>query len=906
MVDDAYRRFLRTTDLSVWRQCLAPFEAQLRDPHADVRDLARGALVATYVLWLGAQSGDDDALSQARAALRRFQERIGRAVVDEAPPEAGWATAIGLASSGYHRTAEDILSRCGELSPDVALLITPTDSARLTSRLRDMALQTGRDAFPLTFYFYCDALLQFGRIGEVSRLVRDYRKDTSDPIVADLVGKLHERGGRWQEALEIYARSPWPIHRLRAAVCRVIGGAVGAAVRATYAELEGRAMRQALAPFETEVDQLELARSSAFVNACRWNAVEGWLIEFELGKLAFRRRRYWEADEHLSGAEASCPPDALFAVRSLRFSNLTWLSGSSSGSKAAMLPEALESGVAALEAADEHDDDSFIRVWIARELNETRPLRSVLAGADWFAVAQAHRLNQDELSEISALLSCVAFQYVPRAMYRLIEWFSDARFYRTADHLTGLVLKESADDFFALWELGSCLLSLRAIVDTQTVGYERLTARIRTVSARLQELSQFDFQHLIRAFEFFADQERDDIAELILTRASTLAEGAEEHLAVAAARRSGDRFGAGEGFQQGLACLVRAEREARHSIDRLQVAREYFHYGQIQRGRAILEREGLFNPSGTRRDIEYIVALECGRWLEPAEFQAIARHAVSTAARNLREGVRRRFDHLFLHRLLTTISEVDRGFAEHLRSDEGLHFVSIRRPVDAADQTEDGAPNEWAGLLADTRRLPKSRASRRVLVARLGALIDRHGAAGYVLWSVLLSDLNQLQGSGYPSLPAQIDLESFPLCKNPQLNSPRAVEIHRLWRQLVTAATDAEREEARQRIRVFHEVEQERLSNWQRGQWRDARPVLRKGASSCRTAEHLLSTVIERAPYQRHESAILRELHEHLSADAADAIAYVRRREAWMWERLRGGRPPRSASMAPASKTHAR
>ena len=92
----------------------------------------------------------------------------------------------------------------------------------------------------------------------------------------------------------------------------------------------------------------------------------------------------------------------------------------------------------------------------------------------------------------------MAFTYTPRAIDRLIGWFSRARFYRSADYLTTLVLDESGHDFFTLWELGSSLLSLRSVVDRGSASRPTAIADQSRVG-RLQELSQFDFQHLIAA-----------------------------------------------------------------------------------------------------------------------------------------------------------------------------------------------------------------------------------------------------------------------------------------------------------------------------------------------------------------------------------------------------------------------
>src|SRR5262249_15410231 len=160
-----------------------------------------------------------------------------------------------------------------------------------------------------------------------------------------------------------------------------------------------------------EADQLELARSAAFVDACRWRLAEGWLVDLELAKLSFSRRRYWDVMEQLSGTEQTCPPHVRFAVRSLRFVNLSWLSTTSHSNRLPMLPEALEAGFAALEAAQPGDYDVDIRIWIATWTHQHEVLGPVLKSEHPFNVAQAEAIVGTTLGELHSLLSSVASEY---------------------------------------------------------------------------------------------------------------------------------------------------------------------------------------------------------------------------------------------------------------------------------------------------------------------------------------------------------------------------------------------------------------------------------------------------------------------------------------------------------------
>src|SRR5262249_54853889 len=130
------------------------------------------------------------------------------------------------------------------------------------------------------------------------------------------------------------------------------------------------AVLQALSWFEPEIDQAELARWSSFVNACRWNAFDSWVVHLELGKLSFRRRRYHEADAHFKKAAARGPATARFTVLSLRFANLSWLNERSPYRDLPNDPETIECAYEALESAGGGEDTASIRVWLAARTRE--------------------------------------------------------------------------------------------------------------------------------------------------------------------------------------------------------------------------------------------------------------------------------------------------------------------------------------------------------------------------------------------------------------------------------------------------------------------------------------------------------------------------------------------------------
>jgi len=105
--------------------------------------------------------------------------------------------------------------------------------------------------------------------------------DQSSPLVPDLLGKIDERQGQCEDALARYRCSSWPEHRHRAAMLDIIvrcGDSGGA-----HLELDKPAL-EVLQGTDGELDQAELARCSAFLNACLWQPMDDWLIDLELGK----------------------------------------------------------------------------------------------------------------------------------------------------------------------------------------------------------------------------------------------------------------------------------------------------------------------------------------------------------------------------------------------------------------------------------------------------------------------------------------------------------------------------------------------------------------------------------------------------------------------------------------------
>jgi len=610
--------------------------------------------------------------------------------------------------------------------------------------------------------------------------------------------------------------------------------------------------------------------------------MRGWIIDFELGKLAFQRRRYWDADDYLRSAESSCPPEALFEIRHLRFINLSWLTSSSNLNRQPMLPEAIDAGLAALEVAEPGPARDTILLWLAGETKDYNFVKPVLAGEDEFSIAQAHELVGNTLGEVSALLACVDASFTPRAFHSLIGWFARARLFKSADYLTEVALKESAHSFFDSWELATTLLNLRSVLDPNSAALQQLSERIQTASLQLQQLSRSEFQHLIRTFEFFSSQNRDDLAELILTRAARLAEGTDENLKIAIARRPDGRYGAGEGAKQGLDCLVKAEREASRRIDRLHAASEYCIYGHLQKGRQILEKESAFDGNCNFNDFEYVAALKSGGWLDRRDFETLAKNAFVAAAKKFQAGIRRRFESLFLQRLYDTVHDIDSSFAEYLLGQQGFRKIKTSRRSSSSGEAANATLSDWDSLRLKTVR---GKLSLKALEQRLEPIARSSPAAPLVLWSEVLQGLESAEHASRIDT-AHLRPEEVPISRSGDVTNPRSVELHNLWRAHFGATSSNEQQAALDGIRVFEQHERQLLLRWKRERYAKTAEHVRRERLLCQRATTVLAQLRSRVELG-YRSPVMRQLEERVAADVLELTSQVRRRQQWLERRLR-------------------
>ena len=237
------------------------------------------------------------------------------------------------------------------------------------------------------------------------------------------------------------------------------------------------------------------------------------------------------------------------------------------------------------------------------------------------------------------------------------------------------------------------LAARRASLSESSEGFQRLSQRTRTIAERLLDLSEFEFQHLVRAYEFFARTNRQDIAEGLLRQAGALAESPAQKLEVAVLRRKAHWLTSREGDPLALIQLQRADRKSRDRLERLQIARELFHHGRVQRARQVLEEQRIFDQDEGLEHVEFIAALQCGPWLKPAEFAALANAALAALRRDYRAKTMKSDWRVFFRRLATTVGMTDLPLAERWFRTE----TAPSAPEKAAEASDAKADDALAG-----------------------------------------------------------------------------------------------------------------------------------------------------------------------------------------------------------------
>lgn len=819
-----YSTFLGTADLACWSACLREYRDLLDGPTEatapQVTRFAEAICISIYVQWLGSLCGETALRNETAVLFECFADRAETAAHDVDEKLRIGVMGVVAAGKGYHATARKLLEGLpGELSPEHALLVIPASPAKRALMLKPYLFGHPGNRFLPAFYFYAHSLLDLGYMREVHNLLREYDSVSTNSLWIDLKGKLFELDGSWSEARDVYLKSAWTIHQYRSVICDIISGGTGSG-DVGFSGMAQEKLKQGMLTFGGEIDQAELARSESFVNACRWNDFDSWLVSYELGKLSFRRRRHAEAEKHLKIAAEQAPQEFSFAVSSLRFVNLTWLGRPSITGGLEVNPETLECARRTLAAPGEERQKASIRNFIARATGETELLDPVAESGDPYELGDAHFTRGNTPDAIQCWCSAIREAFVPRAFHALMRQFADFRFEHTVRHLAEVVMLEAWDDFFELWELGNVLLKLnRANGGGVTIaGVEEQLSRLE---ARLPQLAESDFQHLIRAFEFYWGYGRPDIATSLLGRAERLAESPEEYLQLAAARRN---VGSADREVLGLDNLLRAEKESRDRLERLQVARELFHYRQVARARRVLKTEGVLDRTQILEPMEYVVVLECGEpCLSADELKGLAEDAREALVRDLKTGLYPAYGHRFV---------------ERLREHTSLGPIDLQGQLDSApgrlrNKDDDSV---WRSLKYNLKRLQNSRQAeeeKRILKEKVEELEGRGAAAvffGYTLWGLVFSDLDTTV-EGIKRIRPDLDESLVPISRSDSfLYNVRARRLSELWRGYLTSDDAQEKARRLQALRDFEREERELTHQWEASRQRETeRPALRAG-----------------------------------------------------------------------------
>lgn len=852
---EVYRRFLRSMDLETWAGCLDAYRDAFDDPAVGLTDaqLTEALCLGAYTQWLAGGSGDLAREGSAADAFRRFVEALDHR--HQAAPNSsttrGWA--LVLAWRGYRQTARGLVDQSTPIGPEFALLMSSGNRAQQAAELRDFVSGSPDEAFPPAIVIYCGALVELGAIVEAEELLSRARLDPRSPLVIDLLGQIRERSGRWSEAFAVYRNSSWPAHRYRASLTGTIAQGGHRPDPAEDPLRIDEAFTRTLLSFEAEIDQGEVVRCTSFVNACLWRSFDDWIVRYELGKLGFRRRRYAEADAHLQRALALAPNECRPAIADLRFTNLTWLSGVAFSQDLSMTPEAIEAGLEAIALSNDPHRFPGIRLWIAAETNRHSLLPPPADTYGRATLGGIHRFVGNRPEAIDCWLGCLREGYDHRAILELIRVFAAAGFDECVDHLMGLVLAESQDDFFALWELAKDLLSARDFVAEGSEAFDRMNRRIDALAERLVELSQFEFQHLVRAYEFFARTNRQDIAEGLLRRAGALAESAAEELAIAVIRRKAWWFQMREGDPQALIHLARAERESRDRLERLQIARELGHHGRLQRARKILEEQRIFDRGEGLQHAEFIAALQCGPWLKPEEFTQLADAALAALDRDLKAGTLRSNGRLFFHRLVKTIGATDLPLAERwLRTwtPPAETESGAGSPTAGAKDPWTGAWRQWLIGLEDTKNLETEmdRYLEKSKALEAGGGFAEN-LATWVWAEVRIATAIDGLRSARPDPGRNLQPLRMSLAAE---DDARTVQLCDLWRGFLTARDDAARNDARNRIQAFEANEARLLEAWERDRRLKAETPRRRAVFYLESTRPLLSSLVSGIDRESH------------------------------------------------------
>jgi hypothetical protein len=831
-MESAYNKFLRAADLETWRECLQSYQyLERQSAQVTPRRLAEGLCIAAYVRWLASLCGNEAVEKSAGDAIDHLADSaLAGDLIGSG--DGVLVKSLIAAARGYHRTARAMLDSLNrEIPLEILLLVMPESHAKRAQEIGQYICADARQEFLPAVYFYGHALLDLGYLHRVDKLLEDYSAAESNPLMIDLKGKLLELEGDWTAALEVYGKSKdapekskWDVHEYRYSICSVIvnAGAGELPVQPAMPALSDEKLIRGMLAGGTESDQAEAARTASFVNACRWSNFDNWLVHYELGSLSFRRRRHAEAEKRLKIAGIQAPEQFRFAVNHLRFINLTWLSGESLGRSLPVTAETLECALEALQATGPESMKAQIRTWVAQVTRDQSLLAPVYDSGNTYEQAQAEMIRERSPYALQSWSATIAKYFMPRAFHQLIRKFSSCGFEHTATYLCDVAMSESWDDFFQLWELAGSLLKIR-VQDAAGFSAKHFGETLSKIQQRLEELSEFEFPHLMRAWQLYKDSGRADLAAHALKRADALAESPEEHLILAIARND----------RTGLDHLLRAERESTDRLERLEIARELARYGQMTRARRILKQERVFESGVSLEPLEYIIALECGApCLTKEEIEALSKRAEAHLEQDLKSGLIKKYGDLFIERL-------SRSATTSLKANEWPSHT------EKLDESGDPIWKSWATSLErldDPSLLEEERTRVEARVSELGAdsvILFHHIILWEQLFRILHSGLEAIRRLHPARAPEETPIsraDSF-------VENARVKMVSRLWRDYLTSEDSGQQATHLNRVRDFYREEQRLENEWETLRRGEQKVMLIKAGYMIEYGEDLLAEI---------------------------------------------------------------
>jgi tetratricopeptide (TPR) repeat protein len=837
---DPYSSFLDSASVESWRECLGLAVQRTEvagETEGGARPLAEALCISVYLRWLAASSGDDEARREANRQLDALLTLLRARTPDPSDDARRLCWTIALSAGGFRGRAKQFLEGNELAGAEHRLLVSTGSGVRELETLRALVVGVPHVFLPAVSE-YGTLLVRSGFVHEARAVVDESGFEPSEPLLVDVLASASERLGEWSRAYVEYSQSPWPEHRYRAAI-------VGTIARGRTEDLSSiqfdKPMRDQLGRFRGELDQTDLNTSIAFLNACSSGAVEDWLVEFELGTIAFRRRRYLEANLHLGQALRYAPPEVRLPVAELRFTNLTWLSGRAPYLALDLLPEALAVGAEALALTEDESRGAAIRTWLADNTNDLALIPPTIDEWGAFDRGEAYRLIGEPDRAIDCWLESLADSYYHRSVTALAQELARAGFRRTVSVLADIVMQESSDDFFALWETAR---TLGTLTGTQPESEDEESDHpLNAFVDRIVDLTHFDFKNSIRAYELMVDIGRLDRAEELLLRATRQADGVSELVAVSVVRRRADDPLGVPDDEEALGCLARALDESRDRLERLEIAREFFHRRRERDARRILVEERIFDPQEPLSHVEMTAALQCGPWLTAAERSDLARRAVDHLGADQASGLLGTYGHFYVERLLATLNEYDQELHRRVQAE----IDTAIRPQPSTEWSGEGA-GAWNAIRDRLTDYEDDQPSVATLTAdeeeeppetTLDAgESDASFGRRLMIILALRERLAELLGMAADTRPS-VAPDETPLYESDDVGAgARTIELCDLWRARVVASSGPDVKTADLHLRAFFAGEQELLERWERSIVVAREPILRRIA---RVGELLLS-----------------------------------------------------------------